>query len=73
MRKKHNWALVAFIGGAIGALGFAVYRKMTLPEIADPWAGPAARQATTTPMQGLGALGCGCTTPVRGVGQYVFN
>jgi hypothetical protein len=70
--KKHNWPLTVFIGSLLGAVSFAVYRKMTLPEIADPWAGPMARQATTTPMQGLGSIGCGCTSPMHGAGRYAF-
>jgi hypothetical protein len=68
-KKKHNWALTAFIGGAIGAIGWFTYQKMNaLPEIADPWAGPMARQATNDPLAGLGlaGLGCGCNTPIRG-------
>jgi hypothetical protein len=67
MRKhKHNWALVAFIGGAVGATAWFAYQKIAgLPEIADPWTGPPARQA---PMNGIAfaGLGCGCGTPIRG-------
>lgn len=67
MRKsKHNWALITFIGGALGATAWFAYQKMrTLPEIADPW-GPGA--TTMDPLKGLGfaGLGCGCNTPIRG-------
>jgi hypothetical protein len=66
-RRKNKWLMPAIIGGALGAVGFLAYKKATaLPEIADPWAGPDARQATLTPMQGLGSLGCGCGMPIRG-------
>lgn len=71
MRKKHNWPLTIFIGGAVGATAWFAYQKLYgLPEIADPWAGPPARQATVaSPTAGIAfaGLGCGCTgMPIRG-------
>lgn len=66
-RRKTNWLMPVLIGGALGAVGFLAYKKASaqnLPEIADPW-GPSAA-ATTNPMQGLGALGCGCGMPIHG-------
>lgn len=68
-RKKINWLMPILIGGTLGAVGFLAYKKasaQSLPEIADPWAGPTANQSTTTPIQGLGALGCGCGMPIHG-------